>query len=1348
MSGNNGRVIQVVMRGEDDLSASANKGAEALEALQSTSAELQETLAKTEGADKLAQRLDDVRTVAERAQKAYDKAQQEVEQLRDALNKNPDAKGLEVSLKTAERNARDLGREVDRLVEAEFQLEQQARAAGIDTARLGEEQDRLRQDTLEAKRAINEHGDALDNLRREQAAAARAAMDLEQRQQAAAKQAREILAGQQQLNESTSTYGERLRETARSMAAYVAGFLAIDAAIGAVRNGIAAMLKAGDQSERLANQMTALMGSVKAGEQATAWIQDFAKTTPLALNDVTEAFAQLKAFGIDPMDGTLQALVDQNEKLGGGQERLLGIVSAVGQAWAKQKLQTEEILQLVERGVPVWDLLGTVTGKTTAQLMDMASSGELGRDAIRQLVDEIGRGASGAAAANMSTLSGLTSQLSDSWQSFLSRIADSGALDYVKGRLHALSETIAAMAADGSLDRMAKSISDGFVGAASSVESAGKWVVRHAGELKLLAAAYAALKLASMAQSMANWAVAVQNSSVQMRTLRAATDATTAATTRLTAAQSAGAIGGVVFGKLGAVVARVAGGVATLARMLTGVPGLFIAAAAAGGPLGEMAAKLSPAVREANAAVERSKQYLRDQYEQAKLASEAMGELVLVQRRSSDELKNATEAEREAYRAKLKTQEAHQMALLRTAVIGKEAGQVAEQELKQARAELDKTRKMLADLDAAAGYASDALRGGLTVGALELIEKFNELRRSGMDAEQALADLGKSFDPQNAEQLRNMGQTLQYLGQYGVLSGEQIEQFLMERLQKLSGDDLVRLQEVARQVFTGMGRDAQALGLTMDASLNAALAKLGLDLEQINTGLDKGTRDTLAAFDQVIAQTTATGKSAEESAAIVVAAFKSAREKIDDPNALKQLEGAYQAWTQTSTEAGKAAQARMVELQAEAKAAAKEITGMEDALARVGAASSAMELANIGVAASQAFHSGRMSAKEYAQVQDAIKARYVELASAASDTGRAAEQGAEQMTRAQQMYNEALEDGIVTMEEARRISGQRMEEERRASGEAMELRRKDNEEARRDMQAMGDWASGVLSNAREPLAQMSAAALEAYDRLRGISTTSVGIDTSGLEATRASLRGVVDQLEAVKAAQGELIAKGRQNGLSAWQLEATRSSLEVQQAYLGQKASLQSLMDRYDSGEMSLRSFISAAKGAASGLNLLEDADLSGLQSALASAEQRMQALGDSTRNTLEGLQSELDQLRGNEEAAEARRFAQRQRELQAQLEEARASGDSEATSNISRALSVLREIQAETEQQRFAKAQQERAQQQQQVPATSQAPASRTPATVIRLETGRGKGIDLQVAEGEQTKLLDVLAEAGLRAI
>ncbi|WP_422766268.1 tape measure protein, partial [Pseudomonas aeruginosa] len=81
------------------------------------------------------------------------------------------------------------------------------------------------------------------------------------------------------------------------------------------------------------------------------------------------------------------------------------------------------ILQLVERGVPVWDMLAKVTGKNAAQLQDLASKGKLGRDVIKALVDEMGRSSEGAAAKAMSTLTGRVSNLGDLFNGVTSGIS-------------------------------------------------------------------------------------------------------------------------------------------------------------------------------------------------------------------------------------------------------------------------------------------------------------------------------------------------------------------------------------------------------------------------------------------------------------------------------------------------------------------------------------------------------------------------------------------------------------------------------------------------------------------------------------------------------------------------------------------------------------------------------------------------------------------------------------------------------------------------------------------------------------------------------------------------------------
>ncbi|WP_419835259.1 tape measure protein [Endozoicomonas atrinae] len=251
-----------------------------------------------------------------------------------------------------------------------------------------------------------------------------------------------------------------------------AGLIAAGAGLYTIKRGIESILTTGDKFERLRVQLEAIMGSMAEGERALAWIKDFTRNTPFQLEDVSEAFVRLKAFGLDPMDGSMQAIVDQASKLGGGMERLNGITLAVGQAWAKQKLQGEEILQLVERGVPVWELLEKATGKNVHELQKLSSAGKLGRDTIALLIAEIDKSAEGAAAKNMSLLSGYVSNLKDSWQQFLAEIADSGALEYTKNLLGAIALKIEAMNQDGRLQALAKKISDAFIAMGEAIQSA------------------------------------------------------------------------------------------------------------------------------------------------------------------------------------------------------------------------------------------------------------------------------------------------------------------------------------------------------------------------------------------------------------------------------------------------------------------------------------------------------------------------------------------------------------------------------------------------------------------------------------------------------------------------------------------------------------------------------------------------------------------------------------------------------------------------------------------------------------------------------------------------------------
>jgi tape measure domain-containing protein len=185
------------------------------------------------------------------------------------------------------------------------------------------------------------------------------------------------------------------------------------------------ILNVNREMESLRATLKSVTGDADTAAQAFADIQRFAAETPFEVKDLTEAFIRLKSFGIEPTNEVMLAITNQASKLGASTETLSGIVLALGQAWAKGKLQGEEILQLVERGVPAWDLLAKVTGKNSAELQKMSEKGQLGRDVILQLIQKMGELASGANADAVNTLDGQISNLNDSWTRLWDNVVNS-----------------------------------------------------------------------------------------------------------------------------------------------------------------------------------------------------------------------------------------------------------------------------------------------------------------------------------------------------------------------------------------------------------------------------------------------------------------------------------------------------------------------------------------------------------------------------------------------------------------------------------------------------------------------------------------------------------------------------------------------------------------------------------------------------------------------------------------------------------------------------------------------------------------------------------------------------------
>lgn len=208
---------------------------------------------------------------------------------------------------------------------------------------------------------------------------------------------------------------------------------------GAIINSI---IDTSSAFEQLEIELKAVMGSAENGAKAFEWIKQFAVDTPYSVQETTEAFKMLKNFGLDPMDGTLRSIADAAAKYGSGADAVTRITLALGQAWGRGKLQGQDIMQLINAGIPVWDMLAKATGKNTAELQKMSEKGEITQEIMLKFLDELGKASAGMTSDKMNSFAGSISNLGDAYANTIDNIRKEGAFDFLTDSIQGLTRTL------------------------------------------------------------------------------------------------------------------------------------------------------------------------------------------------------------------------------------------------------------------------------------------------------------------------------------------------------------------------------------------------------------------------------------------------------------------------------------------------------------------------------------------------------------------------------------------------------------------------------------------------------------------------------------------------------------------------------------------------------------------------------------------------------------------------------------------------------------------------------------------------------------------------------------------
>jgi len=204
--------------------------------------------------------------------------------------------------------------------------------------------------------------------------------------------------------------------------------------------------------ERQRKSLEVLTGSVAKTNVIIAELKAFGAVTPFKASELIETTKRLKAFGFET-----NKLVDTTKRIadvaGATGADLDGIATAFGQIQAKGKLQQEENLQLLERGVDITTELKNITGLQGDAFADAMSKGKIGADLVNQaLINLTNEGGAffGGASAQSETLAGKFSTLVDGVETLAQQVGEKlepalkGALDIAIDLVNSINQAIAA----------------------------------------------------------------------------------------------------------------------------------------------------------------------------------------------------------------------------------------------------------------------------------------------------------------------------------------------------------------------------------------------------------------------------------------------------------------------------------------------------------------------------------------------------------------------------------------------------------------------------------------------------------------------------------------------------------------------------------------------------------------------------------------------------------------------------------------------------------------------------------------------------------------------------------------
>lgn len=187
-----------------------------------------------------------------------------------------------------------------------------------------------------------------------------------------------------------------------------------------------------------------LIGSAEDANGFLTALQDFAVSSPLDMQGATKSARMLMTMGVEAENtiGVLRVLTDAAVVAGGDMEDSIYRISlALGQMLQSGTVKAQEIRQLVNANIPIFEILQEELGLTAQQVANIGKEGINSATAVNAILHGLQKRFQGASKDMQKTLTGALSACKDSFY-VLYNIAMQGPFNAIREKVVALSEAL------------------------------------------------------------------------------------------------------------------------------------------------------------------------------------------------------------------------------------------------------------------------------------------------------------------------------------------------------------------------------------------------------------------------------------------------------------------------------------------------------------------------------------------------------------------------------------------------------------------------------------------------------------------------------------------------------------------------------------------------------------------------------------------------------------------------------------------------------------------------------------------------------------------------------------------